>query len=42
MYAIRFDIHIDKQQEIFTYMSPVEVLVTRIRIANWQELSLIA
>jgi len=42
MYAIRFDIHIVKQQEIFTYVSPVEVFVTRIKIANWQKLSLIA
>ena len=42
MYAIRFDMHIVKQQEVVTYVSPVEVFVTGIKIANWQKLSLIA
>ena len=42
IYAIRFDIHILKQQEVVTYESPVEVFATEIKIVNWQKLSLIA
>ena len=36
MYAIRFDIHIVKQQEVVTYVSPVEVFATdyEIKIFN--------
>ena len=41
MYGIRCDIHIVKQQEVVTYMSPVEVFMTRNMIFNWQKLPLI-
>jgi len=42
MYAIRFDIHKVKRQEVVTYLSPVKVFATRIKIINRQKLSLIA
>jgi len=32
MYVIRFDIHIVKQQEVVTYVSPVGVFATEIKI----------
>jgi len=32
IYTIRFDIHILKQQEVVTYVSPVEVFATEIKI----------
>jgi len=40
MYAIRFDVHIVKQQEVVTCMSPVEVLATMIKIINQQKIVL--
>ena len=40
MYAIKFDIYLLKQ-EVVTYMSPVEVFSTRIKIFNLLELSFI-
>ena len=42
MYAIWFDIHIVKQQEIVAYVSPVEVFATRIKTLKRQKLFLIA
>ena len=41
MYAIRFGMHEVKRQEVVTYLSPVKVFATRIKIINRQKLSLV-